>query len=73
MQNATNPPPHRHPQELLTIEELSQLWRTPKGTLYNWVSQGRLPHVKLGRSLRFRWEDLENFTGSSTIEVAGQR
>lgn len=61
------------PRKLITIEELSALWSVPKATLYNWVFQGRLPYVKLGRSLRFDVVQIEEFREQSTMAVAGKR
>ena len=61
------------PRKLITIDGLSALWSVPKATLYNWVNQGRLPHVKLGRSLRFDVLQIEEFRRQSTIGVAGKR
>lgn len=40
-------------KRIVTIEELSEYLGMPKGTLYHWVSQRRIPFVKLGRSTRF--------------------
>lgn len=61
------------PRRLITIEELAALWSISKGTLYNWVNQGRLPHVKLGRSLRFDVFDIEKHREQATITVIGKR
>jgi len=61
------------PRKLITIRELSALWSIPKATLYNWVNQGRLPYVKLGRSLRFDVVQIEEVRAQSTIAVAGKR
>ncbi len=60
-------------RRLITIAELSALWSVPKATLYNWVNQGRLPYVKLGRSLRFDLVQIEQFCEQCTIAVAGKR
>ena len=38
---------------LIKIEELSRLLSIPKGSLYNLVSQKRIPFVKIGRRLLF--------------------
>jgi len=57
----------------MTIDELSALWSVPKATLYNWVNQGRLPYVKLGRSLRFDVVEVEEFRRQGTMGVAGKR
>lgn len=61
------------PRKLINIEELSALWSVPKATLYNWVNQGRLPYVKLGRSLRFDILQIEEVRERSTMGVAGKR
>lgn len=61
------------PRKLITIGELSALWSVPKATLYNWVNQGRLPYVKLGRSLRFDLVEIEELRKQSTMAVAGKR
>ena len=66
-------PERRVRRELITIDELSALWRVPKATLYNWVNQRRIPYVKLGRSLRFDLVEIEQYRRESTIAVAGKR
>ena len=60
-------------RRLMTIEQLASLWSVSKATLYNWVNQGRLPYVKLGRSLRFDVVEIEKYREQSTIAVAGKR
>jgi len=62
-----------HVRQLITIDELSAAWSVPKATLYNWVNQGRLPYVKLGRSLRFDLVEIEDFRKRSTMFLAGER
>ena len=61
------------PRRLISIDELSALWSVPKATLYNWVNQGRLPYVKLGRSLRFDLVQIEEHRERATISMAGKR
>ena len=39
--------------ELLTPEEVAHLLKVPKATVYKWVHQRKIPHVKVGRHLRF--------------------
>lgn len=39
--------------KLLKPEEVAALLRFKVKTLHNWVSQGRIPHLKLGGKLRF--------------------
>lgn len=45
---------------LLNVEEVSQLTGLAKGTIYHWISQKRIPVVRLSpRCVRFRRCDLE--------------
>lgn len=55
------------PTVLISITQLSALWNVPKATLYNWVSQGRLPYVKLGRLLRFDVSAIEDLRRRSSV------
>ena len=36
-------------------------------TVRDWVRQGRIPHVKLGRALRFRMTDLESYVDTNVV------
>lgn len=50
------------PQDYLDYQETSQLLKVPVGTLYSWVSQRKIPHVRITeRTIRFRREDLEQW------------
>jgi excisionase family DNA binding protein len=53
---------------------LSRRLSIAKGTLYNWVSQGRLPFKKIGRCVRFDWDEIEEkLLGRSTMDTASRR
>ncbi len=43
----------------LTIKDVSQLLQVRPSTLYAWAEQGAIPHLKLGRLLRFDPEEIE--------------
>ena len=47
------------PDRLLTVDELAEWLRMPRATLYNWVSEGKLPYVKVGPRLRFKAQQIE--------------
>ena len=54
-------------ERLLTIEEVSELTGLAVGTLYHFVSQRRIPVVRLSkRCIRFRYSDLDLWIGSLT-------
>ena len=45
--------------QLLTAHEVADLLRLPVSTIYDLARNGRLPHLRIGRALRFSREDLE--------------
>ena len=49
------------PKLLLTYKEAAQCTGLSVATLESLVSQGQLPVVKIGKSARFRLEDLREF------------
>ena len=50
---------------LLTADEAAAILRVKTDTVYRWVSQGRIPYVRLGRRItRFRRSDLDLFIQS---------
>jgi len=56
---------------LLSIHELSQLTGISVGTLYHWVSQRRIPVVRISaRCVRFRRSDIETWI-TEKVEAAG--
>jgi len=38
---------------LLTADDLAKLFNTPIKTIYKWVSEKKIPYIKLGKLLRF--------------------
>ena len=46
---------------LLTAEELAQYLNVAKHSIYRWVEQNRIPHVRVGRALRFNLQEVETF------------
>ena len=46
--------------ETLTAEEVAGLLKVTEATVYRWVREGTLPAQRLGRTLRFRGEDIES-------------
>ncbi len=57
---------------LLKINEVSELLDVSRGTLYHWVSQRRIPFVRLSaRCVRFRRSDIENFIADKVVPANG--
>lgn len=46
-------------ENLLTVEEVSTFLKISKKTIYNLVSQHRIPSVKVGGARRFRLQDIQ--------------
>ena len=44
---------------LLTADDVAELLRLPVSTVYDLARTGRLPHLRIGRALRFSRGDLE--------------
>ena len=57
-------------ERLLSIKEVSELTGLAVGTLYHFVSQQRIPVVRLSkRCIRFRYSDLLNWIQTFTQEI----
>lgn len=54
--------------QLLTIEEVCNLLKVSRRTVYNYIKSGKLPCVKLSKNtLRFREFDIEKLISDRTI------
>lgn len=51
---------------LLTANELSGLLKISKDTVYRWVHEGYLPHLKIGGAVRFKERDIEVWLAKRT-------
>lgn len=59
------------PTTLIDINELSRRLSVAKGTLYNWVYLRRIPFVKVGRCVRFDYQEvLETLRQSPIIDTS---
>lgn len=47
------------PADLLTAQEVAVLLRVTLGWVYNETRRGRIPHLRLGRYVRYRREALD--------------
>ncbi len=54
--------------QLIDIMELSKRLSIPTGTLYNWVSQKRIPFVKIGRRVLFDLDEIEKWVEKMTVQ-----
>ena len=51
----------REPDDILTIDELSDYLRISRSTLYKLAQEGRVPCQKVGRHWRFRKETIDRW------------
>jgi len=58
--------------KLLTIDELAEVLSAKKSTIYQWVHLGLIPHIKVGRLLRFRERDIEKWLSSKQVEPSAR-
>jgi excisionase family DNA binding protein len=62
------PEPELLTEPLLDASEAAQLLRVPRSTLYELVRSRGLPHIKVGRALRFTRADLSRWIVAHTRE-----
>ena len=56
-------------KRLLNIKEAADYLATTAGTLYQKVHNGTIPYVKIGRSLRFDIEELDEFIKNNAVDI----
>lgn len=60
--------------DMLNYREAAQLVGVPVGTLYTWVHEERIPHVRLGaRLVRFPRVELERWLAARLVPERGTR
>ncbi len=60
------------PPDLMTYDEVAALLGVPKGTLYAWVHDRRLPHIRLGpRLVRFSRKALAAWLAERAVAPRG--
>jgi excisionase family DNA binding protein len=53
----------------VTVNEVAQLMRVSKMTVYRLITQGDLPAVRIGRGYRIREEDVHRYLDSRYTEA----
>ena len=56
--------------KLLTIDDVAELFKTSKSTIYRWVHKREIPFVKLGGKLRFNEEDNQIFIKQNSVSIS---
>ena len=55
---------HSDGSPLLTVHDIARLLRVHEKTVYELVRRGAIPHIRLGRCVRFSLEDVTRWLGS---------
>jgi excisionase family DNA binding protein len=55
---------------MLTIAQVSDLLHIKISTLYAWVSQGKIPHVKIHGLIRFQADEIQQWLASFHTQKA---
>lgn len=54
---------------LLSIKEAAEFLKIPIKTIYYWVHRRKIPHLKIGRHLRFEADKVLAFFENNTTEM----
>lgn len=57
-------------KRFMNIKELSEYLNVSKHTIYSWVSMKRIPHLKIGGTLRFDIREIESWLKERKVEVS---
>lgn len=60
-------------EPLLNADEAARLLHVPRSTLYELVRSRHLPHVRVGRTLRFTRHDLAGWVKANTYPGGSRR
>lgn len=55
-------------KRLVGVQELAEMLGIPKGTIYNWKSQQRIPFVKLGGRTMFDLDRIDKWLAEQSFE-----
>ena len=56
----------------LTVAEVAELLKLNQQTVRNWIDQGSLPAVRVGRRVRIRRSDLERILAEGDTQAAAR-
>ncbi len=57
------------PNQLLDVHQISERLGIKLNTVYSWVNQRKIPYVKVGRLVRFDWQDIEKWIEDRKVHV----
>jgi len=51
------------PRKLVNVSEISSILSVKPSTVYQWVHEGRIPHFKIGKLVRFDPAEIDRWVG----------
>ena len=58
--------------QLIDAEQLSLILGVKDGTIYDWVSRGKIPHVRLERLIRFDMDEINAWLQERKVTPRGK-
>lgn len=58
---------------LLNVEEISEFLGVKVATIYGWVSEGYIPHIKLERLVRFDMDAVQEWVSQNEVKGRNSR
>lgn len=58
--------------KMLNPEQVSDMLKVKVSTIYQWTHQRFIPHVKLGRFVRFKEDEIEKWLAGNQRETLGK-
>ena len=55
---------------LITPDDVAKHLQVSLGTVYRWVRNGSIPHLRLGHTIRFNLEEVNKWARNTPTEVA---
>jgi excisionase family DNA binding protein len=46
-------------EKFLTVDEVAEYLSLSRATIYQWASEKRIPHYRMGRAIRFKQAEIE--------------
>ena len=56
-------------ERLMTAKQVSELIEVKPSTIYQWVHEGLIPYVKLGKCVRFKKDELFGYDKTEYLHV----
>jgi len=56
-------------EQLLTVKQVAERLSLSTHCIRSWLFQGKLPHVRLGRRIAFRPEDIDSFIKKNLVQA----